>query len=222
MMVSGTRRVIVALVVLCAGTGTSFAQLAPNAGMPTLSPGLRRQPGVSTAAPPPGLAVLTPLGGIQLSLGSLVVPSQFGALGAVGACPAPGIAISPTSTPTVAAFDAANGIIPVSPAGTAPAFGTTSLSSACNPIVPGSSPETTASPDPNAAAAFTDGALPLATVESGSPGFSPSIVVPSPSDVATSESPASTSAATDQLMTATPPAISSSGCAGDAACGAAQ
>lgn len=220
MIASTTRHMIFAVVVACAGTGTSFAQLAPSAttGMPTGT-----QSGQRTAAPRPGLATLTPLGGIQLSLGNLVAPGQFGALGVIGACPAPGIAISPTSTPTVSALDAANGIIPAAPAGTTPTFGTTSLSSICNPIVPGSSAASTAPPDPNAAADFANGAQPLSAVVSGGPGFSPSIVVPSPSDAGglLGSTPAD-SATAPQVMPVAPPAISSSGCVGDAACGEGQ
>jgi hypothetical protein len=140
---------------------------------------MQTQPGMPTAAPRPGMATLT-LGGIQLNLGNLAAPSQIGALGAITACLAPGIAISPTSTPSSAAFDAANGIVPLTPAGTAPAFGTISLSSICNPITPGSPADSAAPPDPNAAAAFVDGALPLTSVEGSSPGMSPSIVVPPP------------------------------------------
>lgn len=220
MTTSAMRCAMLALTIaVCGSRGASFAQLAPSAttGTSTMSIGTQRQPGLATAAPRPGLATLTPLGGIQLSLGNLVAPSQVGALGAIGACPAQGIATSPTSAPSVATLDAANGIVSAAPAGTTPAFGTSSLSSVCNPIAPGSPADTTA-PDPNDAAAFADGALPLASEENGSPGFSPSIVVPAPSDT---PAPVTGSAVADQLMTAAPPAISSSGCAGDVACGGA-
>jgi hypothetical protein len=179
-----------AVVMLCCGdAGTSFAQIAPNmtSGAPatrTTGIGLGpastpTQPGMPIAAPRPGTATLT-MGGILLNLGNLAAPSQIGALGTITPCLAPGIAISPTSTPTTAAFEAANGIVPPTPAGSTPAFGTISLSSICNPITPGSPADSTALPDPNAAAAFADGALPLTSVEGNSPGMSPSIVVPPP------------------------------------------
>jgi hypothetical protein len=216
MMAAATRRSLLAVAMLCGSAGASFAQLAPS-----MSTGTPRQPGLRTAAPAPGLATLTPLGGIQLSLGNLGVPGQLGALGAIGSCAAPGIATSPTSAPSTAALDAANGIIPAVPAVAAPAFGTLSLSSVCNPILPGAPADATAAPDPNAAAAFTDGAVPLSATESGSPGFSPSIVVPGPSDVSAVGLSSTGSAVADQLVTLQPPAISSSGCAGDAACGGA-
>jgi hypothetical protein len=174
----------------CGGPGASFAQLAPSmtpgapatrtTGMGTgTATSMPTQPGMPTAAPRPGVATLT-MGGIFLSLGNLAAPSQIGALGTITACPAPGLPISPTSTPTIAAFDAANGIIPPTPAGSTPAFGTISLSSICNPITPGSSADSAAPPDPNAAVAFVDGALPLTSVEGSSPGMSPLIVVPPP------------------------------------------
>jgi hypothetical protein len=176
----------------CGGAGASFAQqLAPSmmpgapatrttAGTATqTTTSMQAQPGMPTAVPHPGTPTLT-MGGIFLNLGNLAAPSQIGALGAITACPAPGIAISPTSTPTTAAFDAANGIVPLTPAGSTPAFGTISLSTICNPITPGSPADSVATPDPNAATAFVDGALPLTSVEGSSPGMSPSIVVPPP------------------------------------------
>jgi hypothetical protein len=181
-----------AVVMLCCGdTGASFAQMPP--GMTRGAPATRTaagtgmgtgasmqpQPGMPIAAPRPGTATLT-MGGILLNLGNLAAPSQIGALGTITPCLAPGIAISPTSTPTTAAFDAANGIVLPTPAGSTPAFGTISLSSICNPITPGSPADSTALPDPNAATAFVDGALPLTSVEGSSPGMSPSIVVPPP------------------------------------------
>jgi hypothetical protein len=171
----------------CGGAGASFAQTAPNmtprapaTGMATgTATGMQTQPGMPTAAARPGMATLT-MGGIFLNLGNLAAPSQIGPLGAITACPASGIAISPTSVPTTAAFDAANGVILPAPAGSTPAFGTISLSTICNPITPGSPADSTAPPDPNAATAFVDGALPLTSVEGNSPGMSPSIVVPPP------------------------------------------
>jgi hypothetical protein len=185
-----------AVVMLCCGyAGASSAQIAPSmtpgapatrtTGMGTATAtSMPTQTGMPTAAPRPGVATLT-MGGILLSLGNLAAPSQIGALGTITACPAPGMAISPTSTPTIAAFDAANGIISPTPAGSAPAFGTISLSTICNPIMAGSPADSAAPPDPNAAAAFVDGALPLTSVESSSPGMSPSIVVPPPAVVST-------------------------------------
>jgi hypothetical protein len=166
-----------AVAMLCSGgAGASFAQTAPS-----MTPGapIQSQPGMPTAAPRPGTATLT-MGGIFLNLGNLAAPSQIGALGAITACPASGIAISPTSVPTTAAFNAANGIVLPTPAGSTPAFGTISLSTVCNPITPGSPADSTAAPDPNAATAFVDGALPLTSVEGSSPGMSPLIVVPPP------------------------------------------
>lgn len=160
----------------CGGASASFAQTAP-----TMAPGagMQTQPGLPTAVPRPGTVTLT-MGGIFLNLGSLAAPSQIGPLGAITACPASGIAISPTSVPTTAAFEAANGVILPTPAGSTPAFGTISLSAVCTPIVPGSPVDSTAAPDPNAATAFVDGALPLTSVEGSSPGMSPMIVVPPP------------------------------------------
>jgi hypothetical protein len=170
------RRAALAVVMLCCGGGASFAQTAPY-----MTPGARMQTqsGRPTAAPSPGMATLT-MGSIFLNLGNLAAPSQIGPLGAITACPASGIAISPTSVPTTAAFEAANGIVLPTPAGSTSAFGTISLSTICNPVMPGSPADSTAPPDPNAATAFVDGALPLTSVEGSSPGMSPLIVVPPP------------------------------------------
>jgi hypothetical protein len=267
-----TRTAAFAVVMLCCGGSVaSFAQPAPGMmpGVPStgmtagtatgMSTGLRTQPGMPTAVPRPGTATLT-LGGILLNLGNLAAPAQIGPLGAITSCLAPGISTSPTSAPATAAFDAASGIIPSVPAGSTPAFGTISLSAICNPITPGSPTDSTAAPDPNAAAAFVNGALPLTSVESGSPGMSPSIVVPPPavvpavaggmSSVAGGVLPLTLSmtgsgtgssstglgatdlgamdvtgiangdAASGQIVTMPPPAISSSGCTGDPSCGA--
>jgi hypothetical protein len=198
------RATVIAVALWLCGTGVSFAQLAPGmtpgtraSGMPgtgmrgtgmpgtgmpgTGIPGMPSQPGMPVAAPGPGTA-LTPLGGIGLNLGSIAAPPQAAPMGTIGACGAPGIATSPTSAPSVAAFQAAGGIIPPTPAGAAPAFGTSSLSGACNPIVPGSALDTTTPPDPNTAANFVNGALPTTAVETGSGGLSPSVAVPPPTE----------------------------------------
>jgi len=175
------------IAMLCGGgAGASHAQLAPgmtpgtSATRMMTGTGMQAQSAMPAAVPRPGIVTLTPLGGIQLNIGSLSAPGQIGALGAITACPAAGIATSPASGASTAAFDAANGIIPSTPAGVAPTFGTLSLSSACNPIMPGSPANSTLPTDVNAAAAFVDGALPVTAVESGSPGMSPLIIVPPP------------------------------------------
>jgi hypothetical protein len=227
--------------ILClGGTSASFAQLAPGVGLPGAPvTGTPTLPGVSATRPRPGTVTLTPLGGISLNLATQATPAQTGVLGTIAACPAAGIATSPTSAPSTAALQAANGIIPTAPAGSAPVFGNLTMSGACNPIVPGSTPATTAPPDPNVVANFANGALPLNALETGSGGMSPTIVVPSPTvsspGTVTSSAPAlntgenplafiDSGPTTSQIpVFPTPslpaPAISSSGCAGIPSCG---
>jgi hypothetical protein len=181
------------------------------------------RPGIRAATPPLG-GPAPALGSIQLSLGGLAPPAS-GTLGTIGPCPTSGIPTSPASPAASAPINAASGVLPPTTVGTA--FGLQSTSGACNPIVPGAAPTGTAPTDPNAAANFADGALPLDATESGGGGLSPLVTVPAPSIAAPPGSvPLNTGLQTPgpgavaALVPVLPiPAISSSGCAGDPSCG---
>ncbi len=184
------------------------------------------QPGIRAATPPLG-GPAVPLGTVQFSLGSLAPPLS-GTLGTIAPC---------STRPAVTApIDAANGVLPPLSVGTA--YGTLSMAGACNPILPGAAPAATAPTDPNAAANFANGAFPLSSTETSSGGLSPQVAVPTPSIPPSPGSvPLNTGLQTSSgflfsgpasalvpvfpipAPSSSPPAISSSGCAGDPSCG---
>lgn len=199
------------------GSGTS-AYGTSTPGIRPTAPTMPSRAGILAATPPLG-GPAPALGNIQLSLGSLAPPAS-GTLGTIAPCPTSGIPISPVSPGAAAPVDAANGVLPASTVGTT--FGMLSMAGACNPIVPGAAPTATAPPDPNAAANFANGALPLTATESSSGGLSPLVTVPAPSIPAPPGSVPLVSGPAAALIPGFPiPAISSSGCAGDPSCGGA-
>ena len=212
--------------ILAAGLALGAAQAAlaqATLGMSRSAATEPMQPGIRAATPPLGGAAV-PLGSIQLNLGSLAPPAS-GTLGTIAPCPTSGISLSPASPAATTPTDAAAGVLPPSTIGTA--FGTLSMSGACNTIAPGAAPSATVPADPNAAANFANGALPLSATESNSGGLSPLVTVPPPSIPAPPGSvPLNTGLQTPisgpaaALVPVLPiPAISSSGCAGDPSCG---
>jgi hypothetical protein len=174
---------ITAAMVLLGG-GTSVAQVAPSPGVTAPM----RAPVSGSPLTPSPRAVGSPLGSIQLNLGSQISASG---LGTITTCPAAGIANAAPNFPVDATDPTGAG---------ASQFGTPAL--ACGAALPPSSAGIVTG------ATFSDGAIPLAATEAGGPGMSPLIAVPPASLSASSCSSGLTMPETSGLPT--PP--DSAGC----------
>ena len=141
-----------ALVLL--GSATSFAQVASSFGNTTTT---TVPVATSTSSvPTPG----TPLGAIQLNLGT---PISASGLGSISTCPATGITSTASNFPVDATDPTGAG---------ASQFGTSAMS--CGTPSPPSGPGIVTG------SAFSDGAIPLGATEAGGSGMSPLVAVPPP------------------------------------------
>jgi hypothetical protein len=162
------RLLIVTAAIVLLGGSNGFAQTlsAPAMpGAPTTS--TSASSGLSLNVPTlPGAIGTNSLGAIQNNLA--VNPSN--AIGSIAACPSTSLTSTAASDSATAA---ATGVV-VTPTLTSP-FGTLSPTGNC---IASSQPATT--PNVVSGTAFSDAAVPLDATESGAPGLSPLVTVPSP------------------------------------------
>jgi len=159
------------------------------AAMPMTSPAA-----VPGTIPTAGASPASPLGAIQLNLGSLG-PIPGSTMGTIMTCPTTEIAVAaPSATVDASNAVGTTGVLsPQPPPGATPpaisSFGTSIMTGTCNPTASAldateASGNSVASPIPGLATItgplFSDATIPSAATEAGGAGLSPEIIVPTP------------------------------------------